>query len=91
MTVERFWAMMELMLPLVARHLSLRCFSVVSMLTCLRHNWGHFNPTLPGVVDQDPLMAQRMHTLGIVAEALSREGASSLDHLAPLVDPFHDH
>ena len=89
--VERFWGMMKSMLPPAARHLSLRWFSVLSMFVVVQYNWSHVNPTLPGTADQDPLMAQRIHTLGIVAEASGREGASSLDHFAPLFELSHVH
>ena len=89
--VERLWAILKSMLPPAARRVSLRWFTVLAQLMHLRYNCKHVHPELPGVTDGDPLMAQRMNTLGLLVSELARsDGPGSLDHLSPLFDPFEE-
>ena len=87
--VERLWSQLQSMLPSAATRLSPRWFRVLAMLMFVRYNFNHFRNTLPGVVDRDSLMAQRLNTLEMLTQAAS-DSCHELEHLSLIFDAFLD-
>ena len=56
--VERMWAILKSMLPLAARYVSFRCFTLLAQVVRVRYSCSLFHLELPCVTDGDPLMAQ---------------------------------
>ena len=87
--VERLWSHLQSMLLGAATRLSPRWLRVLSMLMFVRYNFIHFRDNSPGVVDRDPLMAQRLSTVEMLAKIAS-DAYQDLDHLSPIFDHFVD-
>ena len=86
--VERLWAILVSMLPPQAKKISPRWFRVLAMLMFVRYNFGHYRTSCPGIVENDPLMAQRIETMELLIKATNGEDEECLNHLSPLFDNF---
>ena len=78
------------MLPPSARVISPQWFRVLSLLMFVRYNFNHFRVSHPGLVDADPLMAQRLETMEMLLQAIGNDDDTSLNHLSPLFELFLD-
>ena len=86
--VERLWAILVRMLPAETKKISPRWFRVLAMLMFVRYNFGHYRTSCPGMLENDPLMAQRLETMELLVQATKEENEECLNHLSPLFDNF---
>ena len=88
--VERLWAGLDAMLPREGRKVSLRCFNAISQLMFLRVNLRHYaSRNLLGVMEQDPLLAQRLKTMSMLVRSISDGSLNDgTAHLQSSFDPF---
>ena len=86
--VERLWTILVSMLPPQAKKISPRWFRILAMLLFVRYNFGHYRASCPGLLDNDPLMAQRIETMELLVQAAKGDNEDCLNHLSPLFDNF---
>mgnify|MGYP003308415569 CR=1 FL=1 len=84
--VERLWSILMSMLPVQTRNMSPRWFRVLAMLMFVRYNFGHYRTSCPGILENDPLMAQRLETMELLVQATKDESDECLNHLSPLFE-----
>ena len=86
--VIRLWSVLVSMLPPAVTTISPRWFRVLAMLMFVRYNFGHYRASCPGMLENDPLMAQRLETMEMLVQASHGDNENCLNHLSPLFDYF---